>query len=151
MKKKVVAKLFEYPRHENVNGLKPYVVKELFGQYAVHGVGKLITCNRENAKELGVQFLELHGKVASPNMHEIGDDTWEILECEVIIIPRRKLKSLRTEKDGKPMMSKMTAQQLYLGNDILVKMENSYLIRSDPDTTEYDREKVETVKLTEKA
>ena len=151
MKKKKVAKLFEYPRHKNVDDLSLYVVKELFGQYAVHGAGKLIICNRENAKELGVQFLELHGKVASPNMHEIGDDTWEVLECEVIIIPRRKLKSLRTEKDDKPMMSKMTAQHLYLGSDILAEMENSYLIRSDPETTEYDREEIETVKLSEKA
>lgn len=112
-----------YPRHKNVNALSNYVVNELFDKYAKFGVGKLITCNREKPKELPVEFVEFHGKIAGANLQELADNSWGLLECEVIIIPRKKIYA----KQGR--MHNMTAQQIYLGGDIFREMENHYLFQ----------------------
>lgn len=128
-KKKRKAKIIEYPHSDTIRSVSSPIL-HLLPYGTVNGMARLLTCNREGDAKF--QTLEIHGKIVGPIVHVLNEDEWEILECEIVIIPRRRIISGNTRMQG------CTAQQIYL-SDIFTEMENHYMIRDEDEKIEHEK------------
>src|SRR4051812_35978918 len=92
----------KYPQSRKPLNVGTFFTKEIFGEDAIPATGRFVIAKRETAKELGSVFIEMSGKVAVPIEAKtlIDSDNFEILEADIIIIPRRKIEAPNSRMHG---------------------------------------------------
>lgn len=67
------------------------LVAESFNERTISGVARLLVTNRSDGRseELGVKKIQISGALITTGIFPEIDDTWAMIECEVIIIPTK--------------------------------------------------------------